>query len=72
MDRDFSKIQLKMNSNGSWCNVLRCDSEHEAAVKQACETLHKASGARIRFKLMDSEGGELAFLGPPEYRWKDR
>ena len=72
MDKDFSQIQLKMNSSGSWSNVLRCDGSREQEVKQACETLIKASDCRLRFKLVDSEGGELSYIGPPEYRWKTR
>ena len=71
MDKDFTEMQLKLNSSGSWSNVLRCGVAREQEVKAACEALVKASIGRLKFKLLDAAGGELAHLGPPSYRWED-
>lgn len=73
IDPDFSEVKLKCNASGSWMNVLTCKTDDIAPVQQACLVLVKASRLRLKFKLLDAAGGELANLdGRSPVMWRDK
>lgn len=59
---DFSKVKLKLNASGSWCNVGVFRLDNYDHVKTACLILAESSTSRLKFKLVDAEEGELEFL----------
>lgn len=61
-DPDFSKVKLKLNASGSWCNVGVFRLDDYDRVKTACLILAESSTSRLKFKLVDAEEGELEFL----------
>jgi len=61
-DPDFEKITLKLNASGSWCNVSRFRADDCDRVKTACMILAETATGRLKFKLVDAQGGELEFL----------
>lgn len=63
-ERDFSRVQLKINTAGSWANVISYDVKHYDVVKAACEVLAKAQGRNVHFKIVDAEGGTIELYGP--------
>lgn len=58
------RVQLKINTAGSWANVVSYDVKHNDEVKAACEVLAKAQGRNVRFKILDAEGGTIELYGP--------
>jgi len=60
-ERDFSKVTFKVNTSGSWANLVTCGVERIDEVKKACEVI--AKGGRIKFKYVDAEGGTCAVYG---------
>lgn len=50
-DRDFSTVTFKVNTAGSWANLVTCIVERIDAVKAACETLSMCG--RVKFKYID-------------------
>jgi hypothetical protein len=64
MDKDFSKVMFKVNTSGSWANIALVNYGQYDAVKAACEVIAKASTGRIRFKVLDAEGGVTEEYGP--------
>lgn len=46
-------LQLKVNSRGSWANVLSFQPDQLGAVKAACVTLASAAGGQASFKIVD-------------------
>lgn len=75
IERDFSKVQFKVNCSGSWANLVECNVDDIDEVKSACMTIAKAaSGSRIKFKYVDAESGtieECSYLtnGIHGYAW---
>ncbi len=67
-DKDFSRVQIKVNTAGSWANVVSCSVAHYAEVKVALEVLAKAQGRNVRFKILDAEGGVIELYGPTKPR----
>lgn len=63
-EKDFSRVQLKINTAGSWANVGSYKVEYYCAVKAACEVLANALGSNVRFKIVDAEGGVIEQYGP--------
>lgn len=63
MDKDFSSVTFKVNCSGSWANLVVCSSGHYDEVKKACEVIAKASGERVRFKVVDADGGTIEQYG---------
>lgn len=61
-DPDFSKVKLKLNASGSWCNVCVFRTDDYDRVKTACLILAECATGRLKFKLVDAVGGELEFL----------
>lgn len=61
-DKDFTHCQLKVNAAGSWANVLDLKTDDYERVKAACETLENCAEGRLRFKLLDADGGLLEVL----------
>lgn len=59
---DFTRCQLKVNAAGSWANVLTLTTEDYDRVKTACLTLAECAEGRVRFKLLDADGGILEVL----------
>jgi hypothetical protein len=59
---DFSKVKLKLNASGSWCNVGVFRLGDYDRVKTACLILAESSTSRLKFKLVDAEEGELELL----------
>lgn len=74
-DKDFTRIQIKVNVSGSWANLINCNSQDEKAVKAACEALAKFHRGSIRFKVLDADGGVIEQYGPMPpngfYRWHE-
>lgn len=66
-DPDFSKVTFKVNAAGSWATLVHCSTERYDEVKAACAVIAQASGQRVRFKVVDAEGGEIEFYGPQAY-----
>lgn len=56
MDKDSSRIQIKVNTAGSWANLIHCDATRFAAAKAACAGLAEAHLGLIRFKALDEAG----------------
>jgi len=67
-DPDFGKVKLKLNASGSWCNVGVFWVDDYDRVKTASLILAECATGRLKFKLVDSIGGELEFL---EYKLPD-
>jgi len=63
-ERDFSRVQLKINTAGSWANVISYPVDRYVEVKEACEVLAEAQGRNVRFKIVDAEGGTIELYGP--------
>lgn len=64
-DRDFSKVQFKVNCSGSWANLVLCDVGRYDEVKAACEVIAKSAAAGgVRFRACDAEGGVIEQYGP--------
>ena len=63
-EKDFSRVLLKVNTAGSWANVVSYAFARNDEVKAACEVLASASGRSIRFKFLDAEGGVIELYGP--------
>lgn len=61
-DPDFGKVALKLNASGSWCNVGVFRVDDYDRVKTACLILAECATGRLKFKLVDAEGGELEVL----------
>lgn len=59
---DFSICQLKVNAAGSWANVLNVTSQDYDRVKTACLMLAECALGRLKFKLLDADGGILEML----------
>lgn len=66
-DSDFSKVQLKCNTRGSWFNVGRFDTNDYDRIKTACVVLSECAVGRIKFKLIDADGGEIETLQRNNY-----
>lgn len=62
MDKDFSKVLFKVNTSGSWANLVLVDYDRYEAVKAACEVI--AGAGRVRFKVLDADGGIIEQYGP--------
>lgn len=60
-EKDFSRVQFKVNVAGSWANLVNCPSARYDKVKAACATLASAHGPglSIKFKALDADGGLL-------------
>lgn len=63
-EKDFSRVLLKINTAGSWANVVSYNVAHYDEAKAACEVLAKAHGRSIRFKILDAAGGVIEQYGP--------
>lgn len=63
-EKDFSRVLLKINTAGSWANVVSYDVARYDEVKAACEVLASASGRSVRFKILDADGGVIEQYGP--------
>ena len=59
---DFTVCQLKVNAAGSWANVANVTSADYDRVKTACLMLAECAIGRLKFKLLDAEGGILEML----------
>ena len=59
---DFTVCQLKVNAAGSWANVANVTSADYDKVKEACLMLAKCALGRLKFKLLDADGGILEML----------
>lgn len=53
---------LRVNSRGSWTNVLSFPIERQKQIKDACETLVIASQGKVSFKIVDDKGVTCAAL----------
>lgn len=63
-ERDFSTVTFKVNTAGSWANLMTVPVEHYEEAKAACTTLAAAAGNRVKFKIVDQCGGEIEYFGP--------
>lgn len=67
------KIYLKLNASGSWGNVGVFHLDDQDRVKTACLGMAEMAISRMKFKLVDAAGNELAFLDrnkDGEMEWK--
>ncbi len=63
MDKDFSRIQFKVNVAGSWANLVNVSADRYDEIKAACVTLANAHLGSIRFKALDADGGVIEQYG---------
>jgi hypothetical protein len=59
---DSSRVTFKINTSGSWANLVTCDAVLIDEVKAACETIALA-GNGAKFKILDDAGGEIESYG---------
>lgn len=61
IDKDFSRVQFKVNVAGSWANLVNVQANRYEDVKAACAVLASAHGPglSIKFKALDADGGLL-------------
>ena len=59
---DVTVCQLKVNAAGSWANVANVTSADYDRVKTACLMLAECAIGRLKFKLLDADGGILEML----------
>jgi hypothetical protein len=52
-------VLFKVNSAGSWANLVRCERVRADEVKAACEIISQASEGSIAFKATDFATGEV-------------
>lgn len=62
-ERDFSTVTFKVNTAGSWANLVGVPTERYDEAKAACTALAKAAGDRVKFKILDAAGGEIESYG---------
>lgn len=67
----FSRIRLKLNAAGSWCNAGEYLATDYEAVQACCVALAHCSVGRLHFRLLDAEGGELSSLAGYPIEWKE-
>lgn len=60
-DKNFSRVQFKVNVAGSWANLVNVQAERYEDVKGACAVLASdhGPGLSIKFKALDADGGLL-------------
>lgn len=63
-DRDFSTVTFKVNTAGSWANLVTVPIERYDEAKAACSALADAASGRVKFKIVDQAGGEIEYYGP--------
>ncbi|MDO8934209.1 MAG: hypothetical protein Q7U97_17605 [Rhodocyclaceae bacterium] len=71
-EKDFTRVTFKVNSSGSWANLVTCDAGRYDEVKKACEVIAKAG--HVKFKALDADGGELEYYGSDgrgSYGWHE-
>lgn len=49
----MSRYQIKVNSSGSWANLVSCPPDKLDAVKEACHQLARLLDHGIAFKVLD-------------------
>lgn len=54
------RLYVKINSNGSWANLVSCTSDRLEELKGACEVLADLNGSRVGFKVLESGGAVVA------------
>jgi len=64
-DRDFTRVTFKVNTAGSWANLVTCDAERVDEVKAACAVI--GSRGEAKFKYVDAAGGEIECYGKDRY-----
>lgn len=64
LDRDFSTVTFKVNTAGSWANLVTVPVERYDEAKEACSKLADACCMRVKFKIVDQAGGEFEYFGP--------
>ena len=55
----MARLYVKINTAGSWGNLVSCDPARLEFVKVACESLAIASGGHVSFKVVDADGTTL-------------
>lgn len=56
-ERDFNQVTFKLNTSGSWANLVTCDSKRIDEVKAACVAI--AQAGCVKFKYVDAAGGTI-------------
>lgn len=63
-DRDFTRVTFKINTSGSWANLVTCSTDQIDEVKASCEKISKAGGGvGVKFKILDAAGSEIERYG---------
>lgn len=63
-DREFTCVTFKINTSGSWANLVNCSTDHYDEVKASCERIAKAGmSGGVKFKILDAAGGEIERYG---------
>ncbi len=52
----MSRLYIKVNTAGSWANLVSCEPGRIEYVKSACESLAVAGGGHMKFKICDADG----------------
>lgn len=58
----MSRYDIKVNTRGSWGNLVSCPPERLDAVKAACESLAFALDHGIAFKVIDCKTEQVVAL----------
>lgn len=53
------RYQIKVNTAGSWANLVSCPRDRLDAVKAACEALAAVCNHGIAFKAVDAASGDI-------------
>ncbi|MFA7269860.1 MAG: hypothetical protein WC073_10990 [Sterolibacterium sp.] len=59
MDKDFPRVEFKVNTSGSWANLAVIHAGLYDEVKAACVIIAKASFQKIKFKALNADGGVI-------------
>jgi hypothetical protein len=63
-DPDFTRVTFKINTSGSWANLVTCSTDQIDEVKASCEKIAKAGvNGGAKFKIVDAAGGEIERYG---------
>lgn len=55
----MNRYQIKVNTAGSWANLVTCPPDRLDACKAACETLAHAHGGSVSYKVVDAASGDV-------------
>ena len=64
MEKDFSQINIRVNTSGSWANLAVVNADDFDKAKDVLTELATLHRGAIRFKALDAEGGIIEQYAP--------